>query len=51
MATSFSTFYEACPVLQADAGTREARLVLCALTARTLRQGLGLLGIEVLERM
>jgi arginyl-tRNA synthetase len=51
VATAFSGFYEACPVLQAEAGTREGRLVLCALTARTLRQGLALLGIEVLERM
>ena len=30
---------------------RETRLALCATTARTLHRGLGLLGIEVPERM
>ncbi len=52
VATAFSTFYERCPVLQApDATQRTSRLWLCELTARTLACGLGLLGIEVLERM
>ena len=51
VATAFSTFYEACPVLQAPAGVRESRLVLCGLTADTMKIGLGLLGIETLERM
>jgi arginyl-tRNA synthetase len=51
VATAFSAFYEACPVLQAPAGLRESRLVLSGLTADTLEIGLGLLGIETLERM
>jgi arginyl-tRNA synthetase len=51
VATAFSTFYEACPVLSADPPVRASRLVVCGLTARTLETGLGLLGIETLDRM
>lgn len=48
----FSSFYEHCPVLAADDdATRESRLQLAHLTARTLQTGLGLLGINTLERM
>jgi len=49
---TFFTFYETCPVLKAEpAATRDSRLLLCDLTARTIRQGLNLLGIHVVERM
>ena len=52
MAGLFSSFYEHCPVLSAeDEGTRQSRLRLAALTRRTLKQGLQLLGLETLERM
>jgi arginyl-tRNA synthetase len=51
LATTFHKFYEACPVLTSATATRDSRLVLCDLTARTLRQGLYLLGIEVVEQM
>jgi arginyl-tRNA synthetase len=51
VATAFSAFYETCPVLQAEPAVRQSRLVVSDLTARTLRLGLGLLGIETLERM
>jgi arginyl-tRNA synthetase len=52
LANRYSTFYDACPVLKAeDAATRDSRLLLCDLTARTLAKGLELLGIEVVERM
>ncbi|MEO3744450.1 arginine--tRNA ligase [Plantactinospora sp. B5E13] len=51
VATAFSTFFERCPVLRADAGTRASRLALCELTARVLRQGLHLLGITAPDRM
>ena len=52
LAGTFHTFFEACPVLKAGAGSpRETRLTLCRVTARTLRVGLGLLGIDVPERM
>lgn len=51
IASRFSRFYDACPVLKAEEGVRESRLVLCAATARIMRTGLELLGIEVLEEM
>jgi len=51
LASVFTDFYEGCRVLVEDRRTRDSRLVLCDLTARVLRQGLGLLGIEAPERM
>lgn len=51
LAGSFHAFFEACPVLKAEENLRASRLVLCDLTARTLRQGLALLGIHCPERM
>jgi arginyl-tRNA synthetase len=52
LATSFSSFFAACPVLQApDERTRLARLRLCRLVGRVLRDGLETLGIVPLERM
>ncbi|MCI0499972.1 MAG: arginine--tRNA ligase [Planctomycetales bacterium] len=52
LSQAFSRFYSACPVLQADARQRPLRLLLCDLTARTIRHGLSeLLGIEVVEQM
>jgi arginyl-tRNA synthetase len=52
LAADFMRFYETCPVLAAaDDATRTSRMRLCDLTARTLRLGLGLLGIETIERM
>jgi arginyl-tRNA synthetase len=51
LAQAFSVFYEQCPVLKADAGTRGSRLALCALTLAVLTEGLGLLGIAAPERM
>jgi len=52
LATDFMRFYEACPVLKApDRPTQLSRMRLCDLTARSIRVGLNLLGIQVLERM
>jgi len=52
LATTYSTFYETCPVLQAETPElRLSRLALCDLTARTIQKGLELLGIGVVERM
>jgi arginyl-tRNA synthetase len=52
LANAFSTFYEECPVLKAEsADRRDSRLALCDLTGRTLKFGLDLLGIDVVERM
>ncbi|MBD1551842.1 arginine--tRNA ligase [Pseudomonas typographi] len=48
----FSGFYENCPILTAATAEQQAsRLRLAALTGRTLKQGLELLGLETLERM
>jgi len=48
----FSSFYQSCPVLVCENDEiRQSRLKLALLTARTLKQGLALLGIETLERM
>ena len=51
LASTFHSFFEACPVLKAEAATRGSRLLLCAVSARVLKQGLALLGIEAPERM
>jgi len=51
LARLFSRFYHDCPVLKSEGAIRESRLALACLTGRQLRQGLELLGIEVVERM
>jgi arginyl-tRNA synthetase len=51
LAQSFTGFFEACPVLKADEPARGSRLALVDLTARTLAQGLDLLGIAAPEQM
>ena len=51
-ANRFSTFYQDCPVLkEEDFSVRISRLLLCDLTARTLTQGLALLGIDAPKQM
>lgn len=47
----FMSFYEACPILNADDVLKNSRLQLAMNTAATLKLGLSLLGIETLERM
>ncbi|WP_120994764.1 arginine--tRNA ligase [Stutzerimonas urumqiensis] len=52
LAGLFSSFYEHCPILAAEQeAQKQSRLRLAALTGRTLKQGLELLGLETLERM
>jgi len=51
LAAGFTSFYEQCPVLQAEPALRDSRLALAALTLRVLLTGLGLLGIPVPDRM
>ena len=51
LASTFHSFFEACPVLKSADVTRETRLQLCDVSARILQKGLYLLGIEVPERM
>ena len=52
LASAFHQFYEQCPVLKAKDDTmRDSRLALCGRAAQTLKQGLDLLGIGVVEQM
>jgi arginyl-tRNA synthetase len=51
LAGHFTSFYENCPVLKSETEVRQSRLALCDLTANVLRQGMTLLGIEMLEQM
>jgi arginyl-tRNA synthetase len=52
LASAFTGFYEACPVLKAPTPEeRTSRLAMCDLTARVLAEGLGLLGIGAPDRM
>ncbi|OKH33908.1 arginine--tRNA ligase [[Phormidium ambiguum] IAM M-71] len=51
LSKKFNKFYEECDVLKAEESQRSSRLILCDITARTLKLGLSLLGIQVLERM
>jgi arginyl-tRNA synthetase len=51
LAGHYARFYEACPVLKAEGATRSARLALCELTGRVLKQGLEVLGLETTEQM
>ena len=53
LASSFMSFYEACPILRDDipVQVRQSRLALAALVSNTMALGLSLLGIETLEKM
>jgi arginyl-tRNA synthetase len=51
LAGRFMGFYENCPVLQSQEPLRSSRLRLCELTARTIRTGLNLVGIDTIEQM
>ncbi|CAD5971287.1 arginine--tRNA ligase [Planktothrix agardhii] len=51
LSQKFNQFYEQCDVVKAREPQRTSRLSLCDLTAKTLKLGLSLLGISVLERM
>jgi len=51
LASSFHSFFEACPVLKTEDPLRASRLTLCQAAAQVLQTGLHLLGIDVPERM
>jgi arginyl-tRNA synthetase len=51
LAAVFHVFYETCPVLSAETPVRDTRLMMCDIFSRLLATGLGLLGIEVPEKM
>ncbi len=48
---AFNRFYDQLPILKEEMDTKLSRLTLCALTEKTLKLSLGLLGIDSLERM
>ena len=53
LASLYMSFYEACPILKEgiELEVKQSRLALCLLISRTLKQGLNILGIDVMERM
>ncbi len=53
LTSQFMSFYEACPILKdgIEPDQRNSRLMLCKSVAQALDLGLGLLGIEVMEKM
>ncbi len=52
LSRTYNAFYNAVPVLKAETvDLKNSRLSLCAATAQVLKNGLGILGIKVLERM
>jgi arginyl-tRNA synthetase len=51
LAGFYAKFYESCPVLKAEEPERSSRLLLCEVTAKVLKQGLEVLGIETTEKM
>ena len=51
LAGYFASFYENCPVLQAEGDIRTQRLALCDLTGQVLKTALETLGLETTERM
>ncbi|TWX69936.1 arginine--tRNA ligase [Colwellia demingiae] len=53
LASLYMSFYEACPILKEGISeeVKASRLALCRVVADTLKQGLDILGIEVMDRM
>jgi len=53
LASLYMSFYEACPILKEGISdeVKASRLALCDLIAKTLKQGLDILGIDVMDRM
>lgn len=51
LAQKFNLFYEKCPILKADKPTQNLRLLLATSTALVIKDGLNLLGIEVVDKI
>jgi arginyl-tRNA synthetase len=53
LATLFMRFYEQNPILREDIAEelKQSRLALSNLTAKTIKQGLDILGIDVVDRL
>jgi len=48
---AFSNFYEKCPIIKADSATKKSRLLLLECSRVTLKNALGLIGIESPDQM
>lgn len=52
LAKTFNQFYDACDVLkEADENLKNFRIALCVTVARTINEGMRLIGVEVPEKM
>jgi len=53
LSSLYMSFYEACPILKEGITNevQQSRLLLCQHISKTLKQGLDILGIDVMERM
>lgn len=51
LAKKFNSFYNSCPILSEEKEILNSRVVLSDITAQTLKMGLNLLGIDVMDRM
>jgi len=52
LAKTFNQFYDACDVLkEADENLKNFRIALCVTVARTVKEGMRLIGVEVPEKM
>jgi len=51
LASLFNLFYQKNPILKAEKGTKELRLMITKATANVIKKGLYLLGIKTVERM
>ena len=51
LSQTFSNFYEKCPIIKADSATKKARLLLLECSRVTLKNALGLIGIDAPDQM
>ena len=51
LAKKFNTFYNACPILNQEDDLLKSRLLIIDRVAKTLKEGLDLLGIKTVDRM
>lgn len=51
LASEYNVFYQKNPILKAETGSKEIRLLITSATASVLKKGLDLLGIKTVEKM
>ena len=51
LAAQFHRFYNACRIMEAEPALRDARLCLCQATVQTVRNVLGIIGVDAPEKM